>query len=113
MSWPRRRSASGCSATRRSSSPTSSSCAAEREIRVDAILERGEVKLFQPADLTLRPRLVGELGERRAAPEREGLAQALGSGRRLGPARLGHETLEAVQIEADPARRGARSPPAA
>ena len=85
--------------------------AAESEVRVDAILERGEVKLLEPTDLTLRPRLVGELGERRAAPEREGLAQALGSGRRLGPARLGDETLEAVQIEADPARRGARSRP--
>ena len=58
------------------------------------------MKLLQPADLALRPRLVGELGERRAAPEREGLAQPLGRGRRLGPARLGHEALEAVQIEA-------------
>ena len=42
---------------------------AEGEIRVDAILERGEVKLRQPADLALSPRLVGELGEGRAAPE--------------------------------------------
>ncbi len=29
--------------------------AAEREIRVDAILERGEVKLVEPTDLSLRP----------------------------------------------------------
>ena len=73
--------------------------AAEGEIRVDAILERGEAKLLEPADLTLRPWLVGELDEWRAAPEREGLPQALGCGRRLCPSRLGHETLEAVQIE--------------
>ena len=57
--------------------------AAEGEVRVDAILKRGEAKLLEPADLALRPRLVGELGEWRAAPEREGLAQALGRGRRL------------------------------
>ena len=87
--------------------------AAEGEVRIDAILQRGEVKLFEPIDLTLRPRLVGELGEWRAAPKRQGLAQALGSSRRIGLARLGHETLEAVQIEADPARHGARSRPAA
>ena len=86
--------------------------AAESEVGVDAILERGEAKLLEPTDLTLRPWLVGELGEWRAAPEREGLPQPLGSDRRLGASRLGHETLEAVQIEADPARRGARSPPA-
>ena len=46
----------------------------------------------------LRERLVAELGKRRAAPERERLAQ-----RRLRPAalppRLGHQPLEAVQVE--------------
>ena len=73
--------------------------AAESEISVDAILERGEVKLPKPTDLVLRPRLVRELDERRAAPEREGFAQALGSGPRLCSTRLGHEVLEAVQIE--------------
>ena len=57
------------------------------------------MKLLQPADLALRPRLVGELGERRAAPELERLPQPLGCGRRLGSSRLGHEPLEAVQIE--------------
>jgi len=43
--------------------------AAEREIRVDPILERREVKLLEPTDLALRPRFVRELDECRAAPE--------------------------------------------
>ena len=99
MSWPRRRSDSGCSATRRSSSPTSSPCAAESEVRVDAILERGEAKLLEPTDLGLRPRLVGEVDQRRAAPQRERLPQAPGRDRRLRASSLRHEALEAVQIE--------------
>ena len=56
--------------------------------------------LLEPADLPLRPWLVRELDEWRAAPEREGLSQAVGCCRRLCRSRLGHETLEAVQIEA-------------
>ncbi len=87
--------------------------AAEGEVCIDAILERAEVKLFEPIDLTSSPRLVCELGERWAAPERESLAQALGSGRRLGGARLGHEPVEAVSDRGRPARREARSLPAA
>jgi len=54
-----------------------------REIGVDAILERGEVKLPKPVDLTLRPRFVSELGEWRPAPELERLSEPLGRGRRI------------------------------
>ena len=57
------------------------------------------MKLHEPTDFTLRPWLVGELDEWRAAPKREGLSQALGCGSRLGSSRIGRETLEAVQIE--------------
>ena len=72
----------------------------EREIRVDAILERGQANLLEPSDLALRPRFVGELDEWRAAPEPECLAQPLGRGRRVCPPRLGHQALEPVQIDA-------------
>ena len=73
--------------------------ATEGEIRVDAVLERGQVELVEPADLSLRPRFVGELGERRAAPELEGIAQDLRGGRRRGSSRLGRETFEALEVE--------------
>ena len=45
--------------------------AAEREVGLDPILERGEPQVLEPPDLVLRERLVREVGERRAAPERE------------------------------------------
>jgi hypothetical protein len=49
--------------------------AAERQVRVDAVLERREPQLLQPRDLALRVRLAAELGERLAVPERERVAQ--------------------------------------
>ena len=48
---------------------------AERELGLDALLERGEAQLLEPRDRRRRERLVGEVGERRAAPQRERLAQ--------------------------------------
>ena len=48
---------------------------AEREIGVDPLDQGAQVKLLEPADLVAGERLVGEVGERRAAPERERLAQ--------------------------------------
>ena len=50
--------------------------AAEREIGVDPFLQRHESKLLEPRDLCLREGLVGEVGERRPAPERERLAES-------------------------------------
>ena len=99
MSWPRRRSDSGCSATRRSSSPTSSPSRPQREVGVDAILERGEAELLEPADLGLRPRLVGEVGERRPAPERKASRRPAAAACGSLPPGFDHETLEAVEIE--------------
>ena len=49
---------------------TSSRACAEREVRVDALLQRVQAQLLEPLDLALRERLVREVGERRAAPER-------------------------------------------
>ena len=50
--------------------------AAERQLSVDAILDRRETELLEPGDLALRERLVSQLGQRLPAPERERLAQA-------------------------------------
>src|SRR5215207_6200190 len=59
--------------------------------------------LLEPSDLALRKRLVRELGERRAAPQSERLAQQLQRAlrRTVGEraAALLQQTLEAVQVE--------------
>ncbi len=49
--------------------------AAEREIRVDALLQHDRAELLEPCDLGLCERLVEEVGERGAPPEDEGLAE--------------------------------------
>ena len=51
---------------------------AEGEIRLDPALERGQAQLLEARDRRLRERLVGEVGERWPAPEREGLTKRLG-----------------------------------
>jgi hypothetical protein len=48
---------------------------AERQIGVDPVLEDTDVQLLQPRDLRLRERFIAQVGEWRAAPEREGLAE--------------------------------------
>ncbi len=72
---------------------------AEREVGVDPHLDREQVHLLEAPDRRLRERLVDEIGERGAAPERERLAQPLGGLLRLGGAGLLDEALEAVEIE--------------
>ena len=49
--------------------------AAGREVGVDRELERPQPQLLEPADLGGRERLVGDVIERRAAPQRERLAR--------------------------------------
>ncbi len=68
--------------TSASSSPTSSACPPALEVGVDPLLERGEAQLVEPPDLALRESLVGEVGERRPAPERQAQLEALGLARR-------------------------------
>jgi hypothetical protein len=51
---------------------------AERQLRVDQVHGGAETLLLQPSDLVPRERLEHDVGERRAAPERECLAEALG-----------------------------------
>ena len=52
---------------------------AQGEVGLDPLLERREVQLLEPGDVVLGKRLVGELGERRAAPEGESNPECLGS----------------------------------
>ena len=49
--------------------------AAERQVGLDALLQRGEPQLLEPRGLGLREGLVGEVRERRPAPQRERLAE--------------------------------------
>jgi hypothetical protein len=76
---------------------------AEREARVDELLERGHVKLLEPADLALRETLVREVGERRAAPQRQRLLERCGGGAGAAGCELARavaeQPLEAVAVE--------------
>jgi hypothetical protein len=72
-------------------------------IGLDARLQRGELLLLEPRDLGRRERLVGEVGERGAAPHLLRFAQdrrgflRLPRGQR--PAAALHEVIEAVGVE--------------
>ncbi len=73
--------------------------APEREVGLDALLEDRQPQLLEPGDLHLREGLVREVRQCRAPPQRQRLAQ-LGGGRlRVGRPRLGHELLEASEVE--------------
>jgi hypothetical protein len=75
----------------------------EREIGIDAILERSEAQLLQPLDVDAGERLERQIGERTAAPQRERLAQPLGGTlrrvRRQRAASFLGQVLEAMEIE--------------
>ena len=87
---------------------------AEREVGLDPLLERREPQLLEPLDGRARERLVGEVGERRPAPELERLAEQ--RGRRAGvvararPLGLRRQALEAREVEVLVAERGAAYP---
>jgi hypothetical protein len=49
--------------------------AAQGEVGLDSLLERAEAELLQPRCLGLSERLIGELVQRWAAPENQGVAQ--------------------------------------
>src|SRR5438128_23889 len=55
--------------------PDELSVAADIEVELEPPLERGKAKLLEARRLRLREPLVHEIGERRAAPERERLVQ--------------------------------------
>ncbi len=59
---------------------------AEAELRLHQLLECDDPQFGKPRDLALGERLVADVGERRAAPEAEGLAQRRRGGRRVAGA---------------------------
>ena len=73
--------------------------AADREIGVDPVLERGQPQLAEPRDLALDERLVGQVGQRRPAPQRERRAQLLRRRRGIRAVGLGDEPLKAREVE--------------
>ena len=77
--------------------------AAEREVGFDPLLECRQPELLQPRDLDLGERVVRELRQRRAAPERERLAQlaAASSARPAAerPSSLLEQGLEPMEVE--------------
>ena len=77
---------------------------AEQQVGVDAVLDRGHARLVQARDLGRREGLVGEIGQRLSAPQRERIDQdARGRPRRRRrPARGAHRR---------PSRRTARHRP--
>ena len=101
MSWRRGRSRYGSRATSSSSSATSVRVPAELEVGLDPVLERRKPKLLEmrrgAADW-----IVGEVGERRASPQRQCLGEPLGRDGRLGPLSLVDEPQEAGEIELVP-----------
>jgi hypothetical protein len=72
---------------------------AQLEVGVHPLLERGESRLLEAADLVAGERLEREVLERRPPPERERGAELLCPLARLGPACLRGEPLEARQVE--------------
>ena len=76
---------------------------AERQLRVDALLEGSQQHLVQSRDRELCERLVLEARERRPAPHSQGvtleLERRLGLVARQGPACLGGQALEPLQVE--------------
>ena len=76
---------------------------AEREIRVDPVLERRQALLLEPGSLGLRERLVREVRQRRSAPQRQRLPQPLARPpgvplpKRRAP-RI-HQRLETVHVQ--------------
>src|SRR5437899_3096279 len=73
--------------------------AAECELRLGTLLDQSETQLRETGDLGLGERLVLELGQRLAAPERERLAQEPGTARQIARARLVDEAAGAGEIE--------------
>ena len=71
---------------------------AEREVGLDPLLERREPEFLQ-VRRGAAGRLAGEVGERRPAPERQCLGEAVGRNRRLSPVSVVDEPHEAVEVQ--------------
>ena len=73
------------------------------EVRLDPILHRREPQVLDARDVRLCERLVGELYERRAAPQAQRLLEQIGGAGRLaggeGSPTLAYDPLEPVEID--------------
>ena len=73
--------------------------AAERHERAGAALLRLRAQVLEPADLRLRPLRVGQVAERRPAPQRERAVERLQRGAGREPGRGVHAALEPVRVD--------------
>ena len=87
--------------------------AAEREVGLDPLLERRQPQILEPSRLDARERLVGELGQRRPAPQGERLAQQARRARRARRRARRRRAARTAAGRPPPARPRARSPAAA
>ena len=85
--------------TSASSSPTRSPGAAELELGLDALLEGTQPELIQPRRFVLGEGLVGEVAERRPAPELQRLTQQLDPPAGVRCLCLVEQPLEAAGID--------------
>jgi hypothetical protein len=69
------------------------------EVGVDPLLERAEAQLLELRRVRPGEGLVGEVGQRRPAPQRKRLAQPRGRGRGIGVGRLRDQRLKTGQVE--------------
>ena len=99
-----RRSRSGCSADQRLELADELRVATEREVGLDPLLESRQSEALSRAISRLGPRLVGEVGERRPAPQGQRLAQRARRRGAVGSASLGDEPLEPIANRARRAR---------
>ena len=103
MSWRAQTLAQRVSGDWRSSAGSTAACRPSSRLGLEAVLDRGCAQLLEPVDLGLRPLRVGEVRERRAAPELERgvepLARAVRVARRAHALRLRDESLEAVRVD--------------
>jgi hypothetical protein len=78
--------------------------AAERQFRLDQLLQRHEPQVLQPCDLDLGKTLVGQIGKRGAAPQRECVLERrerqLGATRRKRAPAVAEKTFEPVRVQA-------------
>jgi hypothetical protein len=73
---------------------------AQSQPRLHVVLEGGDPLLLQAPDRLLGPRLVAQVGERRAAPQRQRLGQHVGGVLRAGRLpRAGRQLLEARDVQ--------------
>src|ERR1700753_1402276 len=75
----------------------------QREVSVDPILQRSQTLLLQPRDLALRKRLIGEVRQRWAAPERESATKPVTRYSRpprlQRPATLSDQHVEPIEVD--------------